>query len=394
MAQVVSDMVRQYVKELKERGAIKTRQVECAFSRVERHKLVEWVYLKDDKGEFECEGWRLAKRKFDPRKPDLELLKIIYSMRPLSTRVNPPSSSSEPTLVANMLELFELKKGMNVLEIGAGTGYNAALMQEIVGSTGHITTIDIQDDVVEQTRRLLQASGYAEIEVIATDGAEGFPENAPYDRVIATVGCPDVSPRWAEQLGSNGFMLIPLQHGAEGFNPLVHIWKEEERLLGKFVGLSGFMSIQGKLGIEQKPSFEDLARICSRKPKAVHPLPDIFKEIAESWENKGRSEFISFLLFMDIVGDNKKAFSFDPPSFWDGEKGAAIVTQDGVALYGDESPLDDLKNLGELWERFGRPGFLAWHLEFLPRDHAGEIPEGERTWVIERKFFREIARLA
>ncbi|MCL0076606.1 protein-L-isoaspartate O-methyltransferase [Dehalococcoidia bacterium] len=394
MAQVVSDMVRQYVKELKERGAIKTRQVECAFSRVERHKLVEWFFVEDDKGEFEYTTWRVTKRDVDPENPEADLLKIIYSDAVLPIRINPaPSSTSQPFLVAEMLELLELKKGMNVLEIGAGTGYNAALMQEIVGSSGHITTIDIQDDVVEQTRRLLQASGYAEIEVIATDGAEGFPENAPYDRVIATVGCPDVSPRWAEQLGSNGFMLIPLQHGAEGFNPLVHIWKEEERLLGKFVGLSGFMSIQGKLGIEQKPSFEDIARICSRKPKAVHPLPDIFKEIAESWENKGRSEFISFLPFMGIVGD-KKALSFNPPSFWDGEKGAAIVAQDGVALYGDESLLDDLKSLGELWERFGRPGFLAWHLEFLPRHRAGEIPEGERTWVIERRFFREIARLA
>ena len=61
---------------------------------------------------------------------------------------------------------------MNVLEIGAGTGYNAALMQEIVDRAGHI--IDIQDDVVEQTRRLLKASGYGGIEVIAADGAEGF----------------------------------------------------------------------------------------------------------------------------------------------------------------------------------------------------------------------------
>jgi len=394
MAQVLSDVVRQYVKELKEEAAIKTRQVERAFVRVERHKLVEWFYLRDDKGEFECAGQRLTKRDFDAQNPDPELLKIIYSDRPLLTRINPPSSSSQPSLVASMLGLLELEKGMNVLEIGAGTGYNAALMQEIVGSTGHITTIDIQDDVVEQARRLLQASGYGEIEVIAADGSGGFSENAPYDRIIATVGCPDISFRWAEQLGSDGFMLIPLQHGAEGFDPVTRIWNEGERLLGRFVSLSGFMSIQGELGIEQKPSFEDLATICSRKPKAVYPLPNTFKEIVESWKDKGMSQFISFLAFMDIVGPNKKAFSFDPPGFWDGEKGAATVGQDGVALYGDESLLDDLKSLGELWEGLGRPGFTDWHLEFLPRDRAWEIPEGERIWVIERKFFREIVKLA
>jgi protein-L-isoaspartate(D-aspartate) O-methyltransferase len=394
MAEMLSDMIRRYVKQLKEKGAIKTRQVEDAFLRVERHKLVEWFYPPDESGGHAHAGGPRTRRDFDPQNPDLELLKIIYSDTPLLTRINPRSSTSQPSLVASMLELLELEKRMNVLEVGAGTGYNAALMQEMVGNTGHITTIDIQHDIVEQATRLLKASGYGRVQVIVGDGAEGFPENAPYDRIIATVGCPDISPRWTEQLGSGAFMLIPLQHGAEGFNPLTRIWKEGERLLGRFLHLSGFMSIQGKLGIQQKPSFEDLATICSRKPKGVYPLPDVFKEIAECWENKGMTQFISFLAFMDIVGHNKKAFSFDPPSFWDEEKGAATVGRDGVALYGDESLLDDLKNLGELWEGLGRPGFTNWCLEFLPRDRAWEIPEGERSWVIERKFFREIVRLA
>ncbi|MFU8796872.1 MAG: methyltransferase domain-containing protein, partial [Dehalococcoidia bacterium] len=217
-------MIRQYVKDLKEKGAIKTGQVERAFSRVERHKLVERFYVHDEeRGAHAYAGGRWGRRDFDAQDPDPELLKTIYSDCALLTRINPPSSTSSPYLVAQMLELLELEEGMNVLEIGAGTGYNAALMQEIVGREGHITTMDIQEGVVEQTRRLLKGSRYGDIDVICADGAQGFPENAPYDRIIATVGCPDVSFRWAEQLRTDGFMLIPLQHGPEGLDPLVQL---------------------------------------------------------------------------------------------------------------------------------------------------------------------------
>ena len=392
MAQVVSDVIRRYVKQLRGMGAIKTKQVERAFSRVERHKLLEWLYLEDDKGEFEYAGQRVTKRDFDAQNPDPDLLKIIYSDHAVLTRVNPPSSTSQPFLVANMLELLELQKGRNVLEIGAGTGYNTALMQEIVGRTGHITAIDIQDDVVEQTRRLLKASGYGGIKVIAGDGAEGFLENAPYDRIVATVGCPDISFCWAEQLAKDGFMLIPLQHGAEGTDPLVRIWKEGERFLGRFVGSSGFMSIQGELAIEQRHSFDDVVRLRSREPRAVFPHFGIFKEMVECVKGKQWDQFTSVLLFMVIVG-NKKPCNWAPPIFWHEEKGVAVVREDEIALHGDESLLDDLKSLSDQWEGSRRPGFSDWQLEFFPRDRAPEIPEGERAWVIERKFSREIVRL-
>ena len=389
MTEVVSDVIRQYVKELKEKGAINTRQVECAFSRVERHKLVEWFYLKDDKGEFEYAGQRATKRDVDAQNPDPNLLKIIYSDTPLPIRINPPSSTSQPSLVASMLELLELKEGMNVLEIGAGTGYNAALMQEIVGSTGHVTTIDIQDDVVQQARRLLQASGYGEIEVIAADGAEGFPENAPYDRIIATVGCPDISFRWAEQLGSNGFMLIPLQHGIEGSDPLTKIWKEGEKLLGRVVSWPGFMSIQGELAIEQRVSFARQATLHNKKPTVEYPLPGPLEEMQKFRDKKQWVESSAFRFFVTIA--DERAFG---SGLWDEEKGIILVKSDKLVLYGDESLYQDLKILCEQWERLGKPGLSDWQLEFLPLDGTGEIPEGERTWVIERKFFREIARLA
>ncbi|HBR10187.1 TPA: protein-L-isoaspartate(D-aspartate) O-methyltransferase [Candidatus Acetothermia bacterium] len=390
MAQVVSDIIRQYVKELKGARAIKTGQVERAFSRVERHKLLEWFYLTDDKGEIEYQGWRATKRDVDAQNPDPDLLKIIYSNTSLLTKINPPSSTSQPSLVASMLELLELKRGMNLLEIGAGTGYNAALMQEIVGKKGHITTIDIQEDVVEQTRRLLKASGYGEIEVIAADGADGFPEKALYDRIIATVGCPDISFCWLEQLRGNGFMLIPLQHGIEGSDPLIRIWKERERLVGRVVGLSGFMSIQGELAIEQRVPFAIQATLRDKKPAAEYPLPDLLEEMQKFREKKQWVESCSFPFFLTIADERTFGSGL---GLWDEEKGVIVVKRDKLVLYGDKSLYQDLKIFCEQWERLGKPKLSDWQLEFVPFDHAGEIPEGERTWVIERKFSREIVRL-
>ncbi|MFQ6033812.1 MAG: methyltransferase domain-containing protein [Candidatus Bipolaricaulia bacterium] len=384
----VSRLLARYAQELKERGASRSKQVERAFRRVERHRLLEWLYLEDDESKFEYAGKRFARRDFDLQDPDPALLEVIYSDRALLTRLDPPSSTSQPTLVAEMLELLELGRGMNVLEIGAGTGYNAALMQEIVGDGGHITAIDIQEEVVEQTRRLLEAAGYDKIEIIAKDGAFGHPENAPYDRIVATVGCPDISFRWAEQLADGGFMLIPLQHGGEGFDPLVQIWKEDGKLIGRFVGWSGFMSIRGELEVEQRVSFAGQQSLRGREPTAEYPLFGSLKELNEL-RGKGQwEEFQAFPLFLALA---------DERAYWGGlfdeEKGVILIDRKKIALYGDESLYQDLKGLCEQWEGLGRPGLSDWRLEFFPRGHAPKIAEQEGAWVIERKFSEEIVRL-
>lgn len=296
MEQVVAKLIATYVDELQKRGTLESEPVERAFRKVERHRLLGWFHLKDEKGDFEYAGKRFTKRAFGPQDPDPELLKIIYSDEALLTRLDPPSSTFQPSPVAQMLELLELERGMNVLEIGAGTGYNAALMQEIVGKKGRITTIDIQEDVVEQARRLLEAAGYGKIEVIAKDGALGHSPNAPYDRIIATVGCPDISFRWVEQLADDGFMLIPLQHGCLGSNPLIKICQEDSRLLGRVVDWSGFMSIQGELALGEEVTLIDPWSFLGKQPTAECPLFSFFREVQELKAKERREVFLVPLL--------------------------------------------------------------------------------------------------
>jgi protein-L-isoaspartate(D-aspartate) O-methyltransferase len=104
-------------------------------------------------------------------------LELIYSDIALGTRLVerfgarlPASSTSQPALVADMLELLEVAAGLRVLEVGAGTGYNAALLAELVGDQGLVTTVDVAEDVVARPRRLLAGAGYPEITVLCRDG--------------------------------------------------------------------------------------------------------------------------------------------------------------------------------------------------------------------------------
>jgi len=120
------------------------------------------------------------------------------------------SSSSQPSLMALMLEQLQLRPGHRVLEIGAGTGYNAALMASIVGPEGSIVTLDIDEDIVSKARDRLARAGFGWVTVECRDGSLGFLERAPFDRIILTIGTPDLAPTWIDQLKPDGVLVAPL----------------------------------------------------------------------------------------------------------------------------------------------------------------------------------------
>ena len=122
----------------------------------------------------------------------------------------PMSSSSQPAIMAIMLYQLDLAPGQRVLEIGAGTGYNAALIRHIVGASGAVVSVDIEADLVDRAREHLASAGYPGVTVVAADGAEGYPPGAPYDRVIATVGVSDLAPAWLHQTGPDARIVVPL----------------------------------------------------------------------------------------------------------------------------------------------------------------------------------------
>lgn len=114
---------------------------------------------------------------------------------------------------AVQLEQADVRAGMNVLEIGSG-GYNAALISEIVGPTGSVTSVDIDADVVGRARAGLARAGYEHVNVVLADAEHGMVHHAPYDRIIVTVGAWDIPPAWLDQLSAAGRIVVPLRFAA------------------------------------------------------------------------------------------------------------------------------------------------------------------------------------
>ena len=147
--------------------------------------------------------------------PGVDLAEVYRSTEAIVTkRVDGigVSSASAPNVVALMLEQLDPQPGDRVLEIGAGTGYNAALLAHLVGPTGSVTSIDIDEDLVQSAREHLDRAGYSQVEVLTHDGALGYPSARTFDRIILTVASRDIAPAWTDQLSRpGGRLVLPLR---------------------------------------------------------------------------------------------------------------------------------------------------------------------------------------
>ncbi len=219
MAEDVSALQQALVDELKSKGLIQSACVEAAFRAVPRHLFV----------------------------PDAPLDQVYRDTVIVTKKLDgvPVSSCSQPAMVAVMLEQLGLEPGHRVLEIGAGTGYNAALMAQIVGNAGQVITMDIDEDLIASAREHLSAAGFDRVQVVCADGWQGYPEAAPYDRIILTVGVWDVSPAWSQQLKSGGRLLMPLAIKA-GAQKSVAFEQANGYLVSRSLKECGFMMMRGE----------------------------------------------------------------------------------------------------------------------------------------------------
>jgi protein-L-isoaspartate(D-aspartate) O-methyltransferase len=169
---------------LTERGSVSDPRVAAALGRVPRHVFV----------------------------PAAELAEA-YADQAIVTHHRdgvPTSSASQPAVVAAMLEQLRPPPRGSILEIGAGTGYNAALLSELVGASGRVVTVDIDPEVADEARAHLSEAGVANVTVICGDGALGWADGAPYDGIIVTAGVADLAPAWVAQLRPGGRLVAPL----------------------------------------------------------------------------------------------------------------------------------------------------------------------------------------
>lgn len=167
------------VEHLKQRGYIKSKQVETAFLSVPREQFVPSSFRSH-----------------------------AYADTPLE--IGEGQTISAPHMVAIMCEALDLESGQQVLEIGAGSGYHVAIISKIIGDKGHVYTVERLPSLADKAKKNLQSVGITSVTVEITDGSEGLPDHAPYDRIYVTCSAPKVPPPLIEQLKENGKLLIPV----------------------------------------------------------------------------------------------------------------------------------------------------------------------------------------
>lgn len=131
---------------------------------------------------------------------------------------------SQPYIVALMTEAAQLKGGERVLEIGAGSGYAAAVLAKIADK---VITIERIDSLAKRASKILRELGYANVEVISADGTKGCAEHAPYDAILVTAGGPEVPASLREQLAVGGRLVMPVGK-SETFQSLLRVTKRSE----------------------------------------------------------------------------------------------------------------------------------------------------------------------
>ena len=161
------------------------------------------------------------------------------------------SSASAPWLVGKMLDQLDLAEGQRVLEVGGGTGYNAALIGHMVGESGHVTAVEIQGDVADEARTALDAAGVTNVEVVTGDGEYGHPAGAPFDRIIATAGAWDIPQAWGEQLAPGGLLVVPLR--LKGLTRAIAFTLDSDGVWRSASSVyCGFMPIQGAGAVPER----------------------------------------------------------------------------------------------------------------------------------------------
>jgi len=119
---------------------------------------------------------------------------------------------SQPLMVGLMLQAAQLRQDHRVLEVGAGSGYQAALLLVLAG---HVTSIERLPDLADGARATLASLGYASVHVITGDGSRGYPPHAPYDRILVAAGAPHIPSPLLQQLAPDGLLVLPVGNARE-----------------------------------------------------------------------------------------------------------------------------------------------------------------------------------
>ncbi len=158
------------------------------------------------------------------------------------------STSSQPSLMAEYIQEAGIKRGSRVLEIGGGTGYNAAVMAEVVGKEGLVVSLEYDVGIYKRGKEILERQRYGNLVYLNRDGYDGAWEYAPFDAIIVTVAVDFVPLSWAKQLAEMGRIVVPLDLKSVAYHPTFVFVKKGKWIEGRERFVTSFIKAEGKLG--------------------------------------------------------------------------------------------------------------------------------------------------
>ena len=323
-------------------------------------------------------------------------LPVIYMNRPLglwgTDDSNVPSTISQPGLVLRMLDMLQLQAGQRVFELGAGSGWNAALMGHIVGPTGHVYSTEIIPEVAEIASENITAHKVENVTIVMQDGGSGYLAGGPFDRVVFTAGTYDLPRHFYTQTKEGGLLLVVIKNQGGGDN--LFLFKKMGDHFESLDSLHcGFVPLVGQYAIP------DLEPIC------LEDIPD-WKEIERQlianrpfwWGGKGKESFgwrtlgvrsylaITQPLFKAFVG--KKTDGDPQPEhyfgLWNRAANSLVLAREtGLISYGSTDATDQLVSDLRAWVDIGMPSATSFALSVYPSDM--QLPVGLGEWITKHK---------
>ena len=325
-----------------------------------------------------------------------EHLLSLYGNHPLvlfgDDDENIPSTISQPWFVLKMLDMLQLAPGHNVLELGAGSGWNAALMGHIIGSNGHVYSLEIIPELAKASSATIESLGIKNVSIIEADGGEGYALSAPYDRVIFTAGACDLPQQFYSQIENDGLLLIVIKNTGGGDN--LFILKKSD---------AHFKSIESRpcsfVQMAGKNKIDSLNPICLEKTQEWPSLKE--REVSKTpywWGGKGKEGFewrtmgiSSFLSITEPLFQSFKTEKSDKQpredkyfGLWDKKNQSLVIAKgDYLISYGNSIAQDRLMENLEQWVKLGMPSASSFKLKVYPIDFP--IFPKKNQWLIKRR---------
>ncbi len=334
------------------------------FRRFPRHRFLSRLYLGDERtGRYRDEPVEVTPDCTDPVR-----LRAIYDDHALAVQVRHGvclSSTSQPSLMARMILDADVRPGGRVLEIGTATGWNAALLEGLVGAAGRVVTIEIDPLLADAARARLAVNGCERVEVLCGNGYHGAPDHGLFDSILVTVACPHLAPAWLDQLAPGGTLLAPVAL-PDGSSPLARLRGAFEPA-GEFRGLTWFVPVRGgswqSWPAPLRPGTTPWLAAALAAPDRTSGWPwgCGFATMAHDFALYLTARRERRFVVADLADRGSRSRlqlglgQADPP-------GLALIDGDALVAHGDPEPERRLRTIAEEFRAAGCPSMADWRL--------------------------------